>query len=467
MPDTTITGLPNASALSGTERVPMDQGGVTVDAAASAIAALATKATVGLGNADNTSDLNKPVSTATQAALDGKAAAGAIGSSGLTMTAGVLGRESGTGAPQVFTLGSGLSIVGGALVAAGGGGGGSGTVTSVGLSAPTGFAVAGSPITASGTLALSFAVGYSLPLTATQASWDAAAVLAGTAVQPAGLTSYVQTSDARLSDSREWSATTISQAEAETGSATTRRAFTALRVFQAVAAYIAANFSATGQALATAANAAAARTALGLGTAATAATGDFAAASHSQAASTISDSTTTGRAVLTAADAAAARTAIGAGTSSLAVSSAAPAALAATAAAGSSTDAARADHAHQRDADVIVIPVGDESTALTTGTNKVRFRMPFAATLLAVRANVNTAPTGSTLIVDVNEAGTSVLGTKLSIDASETSSTTAASAATITDSSLADDAEISIDIDQIGSTVAGAGLKVSLFVRRA
>lgn len=42
----------------------------------------------------------------------------------------------------------------------------------------------------------------------------------------------------------------------------------------------------------------------------------YAASSHNQAASTISDSTTTGRAVVTATDAAAARTAIGAGTSS-------------------------------------------------------------------------------------------------------------------------------------------------------
>jgi hypothetical protein len=417
MADVTITGLPNASTLTGSERVPMDQSGTTVDAAASAIAALATKTTVGLSNADNTSDASKPVSTATQAALDGKATAGAIGSAGLTMTAGILGRESGSGAPLVLSLGSGLSIVAGALTASGGGGS-SGTVTSVGLSVPTGFAVAGSPITASGTLALTFAAGYSLPLTSTQASWDAAAVLAGTAVQPAGLTYYVQTSDSRLSDSREWYATTISQAEAEAGTATTRRAFTALRVFQAAAAWWAATATATGQALAT------------------------------------------------AADAAAARTAIGAGTSSLAVSSTAPAALAATAAAGSSTDAARSDHAHQRDIDVIVIPVGDESTPLTAGTNKVRFRMPFPATLLAVRNNVNLAPTGSSLIVDINEAGASVLGTKLSIDATENSSTTAASAATITDSSLADDAEISIDIDQIGSTVAGAGLKVSLFVRR-
>lgn len=41
-----------------------------------------------------------------------------------------------------------------------------GTVTSVGMSVPAGFAISGSPITSSGTLALSFATGYSLPLTA-------------------------------------------------------------------------------------------------------------------------------------------------------------------------------------------------------------------------------------------------------------------------------------------------------------
>ena len=269
MADVTITGLPNASTLTGSERVPMDQSGTTVDAAASAIAALATKTTVGLGNADNTSDANKPVSTATQAALDGKATAGAIGSAGLTMTAGVLGRDTGTGAPVVLTLGSGLSIVAGALTASGGGGGGSGTVTSVAMSVPTGLSVAGSPITTSGTLALTFAAGYSLPTTTSQAGWDAAAVLAGTAVQPAGLTSYVQTSDARLSDSREWSATTVAQATAEAGISTTRVAYNPLRVFQSIAAYIAANFSAVGQALATAANAGAARTTLGLGSLAT------------------------------------------------------------------------------------------------------------------------------------------------------------------------------------------------------
>jgi Chaperone of endosialidase len=49
-----------------------------------------------------------------------------------------------------------------------------GTVTSVALSAPTGFSVTGSPVTSSGTLALAFSTGYSLPTTASQSNWDTA-----------------------------------------------------------------------------------------------------------------------------------------------------------------------------------------------------------------------------------------------------------------------------------------------------
>lgn len=55
-----------------------------------------------------------------------------------------------------------------------GGGGGSGTVTSVGFTAPTGFSASGSPITTSGTIDLSFSSGYSLPTTAQQTNWDTA-----------------------------------------------------------------------------------------------------------------------------------------------------------------------------------------------------------------------------------------------------------------------------------------------------
>jgi hypothetical protein len=111
----------------------------------------------------------------------------------------------------------------------------------------------------------------------------------------------------------------------------------------------------------------------------------------------------------------------------------------------------------------IAIACSDETTALTTGTAKVTFRMPYAMTLTDVRASVTTAPTGGTLLtVDVNEGGTTILSTKLTFDASEKTTTTAATARVISDASLADDAEMTIDIDAVGSTIAGAGLKVYL-----
>jgi len=95
------------------------------------------------------------------------------------------------------------------------------------------------------------------------------------------------------------------------------------------------------------------------------------------------------------------------------------------------------------------------------------FRAPFAFTLTDVRASVTTAATGATLLtVDVNETGTSVLSTKLTFDATEKTTTTAATQRVISDTAIADDAEISIDIDAIGNTIAGAGLKVTLIGTR-
>lgn len=53
-------------------------------------------------------------------------------------------------------------------------GGGSGTVTSVAMTVPTGLSVSGTPITTSGTLAVSLAAGYSIPTTSSQTNWDSA-----------------------------------------------------------------------------------------------------------------------------------------------------------------------------------------------------------------------------------------------------------------------------------------------------
>jgi hypothetical protein len=68
------------------------------------------------------------------------------------------------------TIGSGLTLTSGVLASTGGGG--SGTVTSVAMTVPTGLSIAGSPITTTGTLALTFSTGYSIPTTAKQTNWD-------------------------------------------------------------------------------------------------------------------------------------------------------------------------------------------------------------------------------------------------------------------------------------------------------
>lgn len=95
------------------------------------------KADVGLGSVDNTSDADKPVSTLQQAALNAK-------QSKLTAGPNVTIDNTDPNNPVISSSG----------------GGGGGTVTSVGLSVPTGLSVDNSPVTGIGTLTISYQAGY-------------------------------------------------------------------------------------------------------------------------------------------------------------------------------------------------------------------------------------------------------------------------------------------------------------------
>jgi hypothetical protein len=104
---------------------------------------------------------------------------------------------------------------------------------------------------------------------------------------------------------------------------------------------------------------------------------------------------------------------------------------------------------------------GVEGT-LTTGTNKTfEIVADGTLTIVKVKAHVKTAPTGATLIVDVNKAGTTIF-------TNQANRPTIAIGATDDDSgtpdvtALAEGNVLSIDIDQIGSTVAGADLTVEV-----
>lgn len=114
------------------------------------------------------------------------------------------------------------------------------------------------------------------------------------------------------------------------------------------------------------------------------------------------------------------------------------------------------------------IAFSDETTALTTGTAKATFHMPpWATTLTNVIVGMTTAPTGSAAIFDLNEAGVSVLSTKVTVDVSEFNSEDATTPPVVSDSALAANAKMTVDIDQIGSTVAGTGGKMYLIGNKA
>ena len=108
--------------------------------------------------------------------------------------------SAGTNGMVMQTTGSGVQWVATSTL---GFGSGDGTVTSVALSAPTGFTVGGSPITSAGTLALSYAAGYEGLLSASSTNWNSfyntpsSRISAGTGLSWTGNTinAEVQSSD--------------------------------------------------------------------------------------------------------------------------------------------------------------------------------------------------------------------------------------------------------------------------------
>lgn len=110
----------------------------------------------------------------------------------------------------------------------------------------------------------------------------------------------------------------------------------------------------------------------------------------------------------------------------------------------------------------VCLVCSDETSNLIAGAAKATTHFPFPIQIISVFAEVATVATGAPIVVDINEAGNSILSTKLSIDVSEETSATAAIPAVISDVTIAAYAKVTIDIDQVGAVAAGKGLKVYL-----
>ncbi len=108
---------------------------------------------------------------------------------------------------------------------------------------------------------------------------------------------------------------------------------------------------------------------------------------------------------------------------------------------------------------IIVFSVAGTLTAVANASFEIT--APIALTIQKVYINVKTAPTGATLIVDVNKEGTTIFTTQANrptIVANETE----AESGTPDVTALAQNDILSIDIDQIGSTIAGSSLLVEI-----
>jgi hypothetical protein len=107
-----------------------------------------------------------------------------------------------------------------------------------------------------------------------------------------------------------------------------------------------------------------------------------------------------------------------------------------------------------------VVTLQREGT-LTAAAGLASFRAPFAGKVTGVTVAVLTAPVGASLIVDVNKGGTTLYTTQANRPtiAAGTSSATA-SLPDVTEFAAGD--VITVDVDQIGSGTAGAGLTVAI-----
>jgi hypothetical protein len=105
---------------------------------------------------------------------------------------------------------------------------------------------------------------------------------------------------------------------------------------------------------------------------------------------------------------------------------------------------------------------GTISTTCAVTSNADYIVLPYNFRLTDVRSSLFTVA-DNTVTVDIKSGGVSVLSTLLTIDATEKTSTSAATAAVISNADLLDEAEITIDITTIGGGgTEGIGLKVYL-----
>lgn len=104
------------------------------------------------------------------------------------------------------------------------------------------------------------------------------------------------------------------------------------------------------------------------------------------------------------------------------------------------------------------------NAAVVTGTH--RGPIPFNCTITAIMVMVGTAPTGASIIVDVNKNGVTVFTTQANRPTIAASANSSGVVTNMDVTSLAAGDYLTVDIDQVGSTVTGADISVVVVVQK-
>jgi len=99
-----------------------------------------------------------------------------------------------------------------------------------------------------------------------------------------------------------------------------------------------------------------------------------------------------------------------------------------------------------------MVAVSDEVSNIASGSNKLQFIFPFALTGSALTAYVHTAPVGSFITCSARIIGGSTISASISGSVKSGSASTTYY--------INKHQEVAVDINQVGSTTAGKGLKL-------
>lgn len=113
-----------------------------------------------------------------------------------------------------------------------------------------------------------------------------------------------------------------------------------------------------------------------------------------------------------------------------------------------------------------IIPFSNTGTlAVQTGTHRLYNDSGATWTIISVRASVGIAPTGASIIIDVNKNGSTIFTTQANRPTIAIAGNTSGKITNMNVTTIADGEYLTVDVDQVGSTVNGADLSLQLEVQ--